>query len=154
MITIRPATEADVPAMSRVLTASITELCGADHGNDPDRIARWTANKNVEGVRSMLANPNLRLLVAEINGSIAAVGAIMGDSEIGLNYVDPVCRFQGVSKALLAAMENDMRARGIREATLSATATARRFYLDAGWEDAGTAEAGRFIVDQPMRKRL
>src|SRR5690606_26189715 len=58
VITIRPATEADVPAMSRVLTASITELCGADHGNDPDRIARWTANKNVEGVRSMLANPN------------------------------------------------------------------------------------------------
>ena len=145
MITVRTAT---------AMTASIAELCGADHGNDPDRIAHWTANKTVDGVRSMLANPNSRLFVAEIDGSIAAVGSITGDSEIGLNYVDPAYRFQGASKALLAAMENDMRARGIREAKLSATTTARRFYLDAGWEDTGSPEAGRFIVDQPMRKRL
>ena len=154
MITVRPATEADIPAMSRVLIASITELCSADHGNDPDRIARWIANKTVDGVRSMLVNPNTRLFVAEIEGSVAAVGATMGDSEIALNYVDPNHRFRGASKALLAAMEDDLRTRGALEAILSATATAHRFYLDAGWTDAAAPEAGRFIVDFPMRKDL
>lgn len=154
MIAVRPATAADAEAMSAVLTTSITELCSADHGNDPDRIARWTANKTVDGVRAMLTSPQVRLFVAEIDGSVAAVGAIMSDSEIALNYVDPQHRFQGASKALLAAMEEDMRRRGIVAARLSATATAHRFYLDAGWENVGPPQAGRFIVDRPMRKRL
>ena len=50
---IRPAREADVPEMSRVLIASITELCAADHGNRADRLASWTANKTPEGVRAL-----------------------------------------------------------------------------------------------------
>ena len=153
-IAVRRATADDVAAMSAVLTASIRELCTEDHRNDADLIARWTANKTIEGVGAMLAEPASLMFVAEIDGAVVAVGSIIEGSVIGLNYVSPHYRFRGVSKALLAAMEDDMRRRGVAEASLSSTATAHRFYLDAGWSDAAAPEAGRFIVDRPMKKRL
>ena len=137
-VLVRPARAADVPAMSRVLIASITELCGADHGGDPERLATWTANKTPDGVSAMLANPSLRLLVAELDGRVAAVGAVVpADGEVSLNYVDPAARFHGVSKALLAGLEAELRGHGVAEAQLTSTLTARSFYLAAGWsEDA------------------
>ena len=153
-ITIRRATDADVEAMSAVLVASITELCGGDHGGDPAAIVRWTANKTPEEVAKMLAAPDTELFVAERDGAVAAVGCIVGTSEIGLNYVHPDHRFTGVSKALLDAMEETIRARGAGEATLVSTATAHRFYLSAGWEDAGEPEAHFGMTCYPMRKRL
>ena len=57
MITVRRAAEADIPAMSEVLTRSITELCALDHKHDPAAIAAWTANKTPEGVRRILEKP-------------------------------------------------------------------------------------------------
>jgi GNAT superfamily N-acetyltransferase len=149
VIVVRPAAEADVPAMSDVLTASIRDLCRADHHDNPEMVARWTANKTIEGVRAMLANPNARMFVAEHGGKIAAVGSILGADEIGLNYVHPAHRFRGVSKALLEAMESDLRNGGVAEAKLTATTTAHRFYLDAGLPED---HAG--LVCYPMRKRL
>lgn len=133
-ISVRPARAADVAVMSRVLIASITELCEADHGGDPGRIATWTANKTPEGVRAMLAHPELQMLVAERNGVVAAVGAVRG-SEIARNYVAPEHRFAGVSKALLAALEAALRESGVRRAELTSTRTARSFYRAAGWSD-------------------
>jgi GNAT superfamily N-acetyltransferase len=94
------------------------------------------------------------MFVAEHEGKIAAVGSILGADEIGLNYVHPAHRFRGVSKALLEAMESDLRNRGVAEAKLAATTTAHRFYLDAGWRDAGPAEDHGGLVCYPMRKRL
>jgi GNAT superfamily N-acetyltransferase len=153
-ITVRRATEADVATMSAVMIASITELCTADHRDDPAIIVNWTVNKTIRGVRKMLTNPRARLFVAELDGEVAAVGSINDDSRIGLNYVGPRHRFRGVSTALLAALEDDMRARGVREATLESTATARGFYAARGWVEAEPPSPGRFITDYPMRKML
>ena len=72
MIAIRRAAAADVPAMSRVLIASITDLCHADHRGDAGIIAGWTANKVPESVARWVAHPDLVLLVAELDGAIAA----------------------------------------------------------------------------------
>lgn len=136
IIRVRAATEADIPEMSRVLIASIIELCEPDHGREPERLATWTANKSPEGVGAMLANPKLHLLVAELDGRVAAVGAVVPDSgEISLNYVDPAARFRGVSKLLLAALEAELRAAGVVDAQLTSTTTARDFYLAAGWSE-------------------
>ncbi|MGV3491467.1 MAG: GNAT family N-acetyltransferase [Devosia sp.] len=154
MILVRPATEADVPAMSVTLIASITALCTADHRNDPEAIARWTANKTEAGVLKMLEAPGNQIFVAERDGAVAAVGCVMNGNEIGLNYVHPAHRFQGVSRALLSAMEDTMCAAGTAEATLKATTTAHRFYLGAGWVDSGPIYTGRWIDAWPMRKRL
>ncbi|HEY4199656.1 MAG TPA: hypothetical protein VGM83_03765 [Devosiaceae bacterium] len=85
MITVRRADSSDVAAMNRVLTASIRDLCAADHHDDPEAVAGWTRNKSIAGVTAMLANDNLALYVAETGRALAAVGAIAADNSIGLN---------------------------------------------------------------------
>ena len=154
MISVRPAVAADVPAMSRVMIASITDLAVADHRNDPALIARWTANKTEVGIGKMLGSESMTLFVAERDGAIAAVGAIIEPDTIGLNYVDPSHRLAGVSKALLLAMEDVLRSHGIAEGKLHSTETAHRFYLGAGWVDAGDPEEAFGMRDYPMRKHL
>jgi GNAT superfamily N-acetyltransferase len=136
--------------MSAVLTRSITELCAADHGNDPAVLARWLANKTPDRVAQMLANPNSAFFVAEHGGVVAAVGCINKPDEIGLNYVSPAHRFAGVSRALLAAMEQHLRNRGVTTAQLSSTTTAHHFYLANGWHDAGPCELDFGMACQPM----
>ncbi len=151
MIFVRPATAADIPAMSDVLIASITALCVEDHQNRPDAVAPWLRNKTPEGVAKMLANPAGRMFVAERDGAIAAVGSVNDAREVTLNYVSPEHRFAGVSKALLAALE---AALGPGEATLTSTATAHRFYRRQGWTDHGAVERHAGMVAYPMRKSL
>ena len=89
----------------------------------------------------MMNNPNQTVWVAEVSGEIAAVGAVVGDT-IVLNYVAPEHRFQGVSKALLAGMEDSFRNAGISVAELVSTRTALRFYLASGWSELGPGGGG------------
>lgn len=153
-ISVRRAEPDDIAAMSRVLTASIVELCAADHGNDPAAIAAWTRNKTPEGVAAMLDNPNLLMFVAEEAGVIGAVGAVTRTGEIALNYVAPDMRFLGLSKALLARLETELSALGFAEGQLEATMTARRFYERAGWLADGPQASGRKVNGYPMWKAL
>lgn len=154
MLRVRRAEPADIPAMSRVLIASITELCTPDHGNDPDKLAAWLRNKTPEGVQAMLASPHGQLFVAELDEVIVAVGAVSSGGAITLNYVSPPARFQGTSKAMLAALEAELRVLGFAEGRLEATATARRFYEAAGWMADGPQASGRTVNGYPMRKLL
>lgn len=153
MIATRPARPDDVPAMSAVLTASILTLCSADHGNDPEAMARWTANKTPQGVAAMLARPDFHLLVAERDGEVMGVGATTLN-QVALNYVAPDHRFLGVSSALLAAMEAALAEAGHTEALLDSTTTARGFYLRRGWVEAGPKQSYFGIPAWPMKKRL
>ena len=152
-ITVRRAEGPDIPAMSRILIASITRLCSADHGDAPEVIAAWTANKSEPGVALMLHNPDQTLFVAERAGRVVAVGAVSGN-EITLNYVDPDHRRTGVSGALLAALERELAGRGVGVASLRSTATARDFYLSQGWTEDAPVPRGRFITAIPMHKVL
>lgn len=150
MITVREARLADAPAMSAVLIASITELCVADHHNDPELLAGWLANKTPEGVAAWFGNPDSVLLVAEREGEIAAVGGYFAAGRrVSLNYVAPRHRFAGASKAMLAALEVGL---GAGEARLDSTATARRFYEACGWAVMGKPTTHRGIAGWPMRK--
>lgn len=149
MIVVRPAREADVPEMSRVLTDSIVELCSPDHGNDPAVIEGWTRNKSEDGVRAMLSNPANALLVATESNVLLAVGCIVDGDSVGLNYVDPRYRFRGASSALLADMEARIKAAGHSAAQLTSTATARAFYLARGWQET---DPGAPRIGYPMRK--
>ncbi len=140
--------------MSLVLIASIIELCAADYDNDPEKLAAWTRNKSPEGIIAMLSNPDMVLLVAERDGSVLAVGAVNRAGEVALNYVAPEARFTGISRAMMARLEAELVALGFAEGRLEATATARRFYRDAGWSDDGPQATGRKVNGYPMRKRL
>ena len=151
MIVVRPASVADVAAMSDVLVASITVLCVEDHQNRPDAVAPWLANKTPDGVRKWFDNPRNRLFVAEKDGELAAGGAVNDRREIILNYVSPAHRFAGVSTALLRALEAEL---GPGEARLTSTVTAHQFYRRRGWIDAGEIERDAGMIAFPKRKLL
>ena len=133
---VRPATVFDVFDMSRVLIRSITQLCGADHGGDPDQIAAWTANKTPDGVRQWFAGDHV-LWVAEQDGQMCGVAAASPAGEISVLYVDPSATGQGVGTALLQRVEAHLREAGFGDASLKSTQTARLFYLRQGWQQAG-----------------
>lgn len=154
MIAVRRAAQADLPAMSAVMTASVTELCGADHHDDPDNIARWVSNRTPAGVAGMMANPAQTFFVAERNGEIAAVGALNAAGVVIFNYVSPRHRFSGVSKALMFHMEQALKADGHAEGRLVSTITAHPFYLALDWTDDGPPGIEGFSTSYPMRKLL
>ncbi|MBO0754535.1 MAG: GNAT family N-acetyltransferase, partial [Bradyrhizobiaceae bacterium] len=55
-----------------------------------------------------------------------------GSGEITLNYVFPVARFRGISKALLQRLELQASHPGIQGITLQSSLTALRLYDAAG----------------------
>lgn len=153
-LVVRPARPEDAVAAARAMRASIAKLCAADHAGDADLIAAWTANKTAAQFRRWLASPTTCVFVAELDGRLAAVGAVSTAGEVLLNYVVPRARFRGASSALLARLEAELAGRGHAEARLESTATAHRFYLARGWEEAGPPVRHRGLPGQPMRKRL
>jgi GNAT superfamily N-acetyltransferase len=152
---IRDATSDDASPACIVLRRSITELCAADHRNDPAILARWLSNKTEAIFCQWLAQPGNSVLVAVEDGVLAAVGSVTDQGMVTLAYVSPDFRFRGVSKALLAALEARAAARGNDRCTLTSTATALRFYRANGYVETGPAE-GAFgtTAGYPMLKRL
>ena len=152
---IRDALPEDAPAACEVIRRSISELCGADHLNDPLILGRWLANKTPEIVASWISRPGNSVLVAVENGTILAVGSVTDAGEINLNYVSPDARFRGASRALLIALETRARDRGSRRCTLFSTETARRFYRTAGYIEIGPAQHKLGTTSSyPMSKQL
>ncbi|WP_430448165.1 GNAT family N-acetyltransferase [Rhodophyticola sp.] len=157
---VRRAKVEDAPAASEVLRASITRLCGADHGDDPEVIAGWVANKTPDWVRRMIGDETGMMLVAERGRRIVGVGMIgeldpaAGKGAVLLNYVAPTDRGTGVSTAALAHMELQLQGQGVRRAHLVSTRTARRFYEKAGWQPVISDRQGGPVEGVPMEKWL
>jgi GNAT superfamily N-acetyltransferase len=136
-VAIRDAVPEDAAAACHVLRESISQLCIADHGNDPVILNAWLANKTPEIVAGWTRQEGNSLLVAVEGDAVLAVGAVTDAGEIRLNYVAPDARFRGVSRALLRALEARAAERGNRRCTLTSTETAHRFYQSAGYIDDG-----------------
>jgi GNAT superfamily N-acetyltransferase len=151
---IRNAASEDACAACETMRRSIAELCIADHQNDPTILERWLSNKNPEIFRSWI-RPGNSLLVAAEDDKILAVGSVTDAGEITLNYVSPDARFQGISTALLGALEKRAMERGNKRCTLTSTETARRFYLARGYCEDAPAD-GKFGTTSgyPMSKHL
>ena len=152
---IRDATIEDAAAACEVLRRSISELCIADHENDPLVLKQWLANKTTENVASWIANSQNSVLVAVEGKAILAVGSVTDAGEITLNYVSPDARFHGVSKALLRALERRALERGNVRCTLISTETAHRLYQSAGYlQDGPPQRKFGATASYPMSKRL
>jgi GNAT superfamily N-acetyltransferase len=154
-VKIRDATPDDAEAACDVLRRSISELCVADHGNDPAILNAWLGNKRPEIVAAWARQPRNSLLLAVEGDAVLAVGSVTDAGEITLNYVAPDARFRGVSRALLGALEARAAERGNARCTLTSTETAHRFYRSGGYVDNG-APTGNFgtASGYPMSRRL
>jgi GNAT superfamily N-acetyltransferase len=152
---IRRARILEAEAICVVHRRSIIELCEADHHHDPAILEEWLASNTPENYKLWIERPDNNLLVAVQGDTILAVGCVTDAGNITVNYVSPDARFRGVSKAMLAAMEEAARERGAETCTLVSTETARRFYLGAGYIERGPPER-RFGADSayPMAKRI
>lgn len=152
-LVLRPATVFDVFDLSTVLCSSIRELCSADHNNNSQIIAQWTANKTPESLRRWLAGDHA-IWLATLNGRAAGVGAVSPTAEISVLYVAPQAVGQGVGTALLAQLESMAKNAGHQTAHLSSTTTAQGFYVKHGWTSAGMVELDPLGRSYPMQKKI
>jgi GNAT superfamily N-acetyltransferase len=135
---IRPAKTEDAAEACEVLRHSITELCRADHDDDPSVLEKWLSNKTADNVRSWIADPNTYVAIATEAATVIGVGAVTSSGEIILNYVSPAARFKGVSRAILKWLEAKALSFGNSRCVVTSTETARRFYLSAGYVQQGS----------------
>ena len=142
---IRLAKLEDAEAAAAVLRRSITQLCELDHRNDEAFLARWTGNKTKENLAAWIRASHV--LVAEDARGIVGVAAVTAAGEVTLNYVVPEARFEGISKALLMALEERARLSGCVICTLESTKTALRFYAAAGYRQQDAAPERHLIKD-------
>ena len=75
-VQISEARVEDAAGACDVLRRSISELCAADHNNDPALLTGWLANKTPENVAAWITDPGNVVLVAFDDGRMAGVAAM------------------------------------------------------------------------------
>lgn len=150
---IRLAQINDAEAICHIIRDSISQLCQIDHKNNPAILNTWLGNKKPEVIRDWLVQNEKGFLVAVCEDKTVSVGSYTPDGHITLNYILPEYRFQGISKAILHAVEQAMRAAGMKKANLVSTMTAHDFYLAHGYKDSAPAMEGvEGKLSYPMEK--
>jgi len=139
-VSVEAAKPDDAQEIAVLLQRSIRELCTADHGNNPDKLTPWLANKNAATVCKWIAAPGFFVsAIRRDETDRRVVGVAMGNEtgDVLLNYIHPDVRFCGVSKVLMEAVERYFVDRGLCKARLTSTKTAERFYGAIGYVQTG-----------------
>jgi GNAT superfamily N-acetyltransferase len=154
-LAIRRATLADAEQALLVVRRSITQLCAADHGNDPATLEHWLANKTPEHFAGWLADESRWLIVAELDGTVRGVGNVARAGQIHLCYVEPGFERRGIGAAILTALEAQASSWGLRELSLESSRDARGFYAHHGYQPAGCAASAFGVLRcYPFKKAL
>jgi adenylate kinase family enzyme/GNAT superfamily N-acetyltransferase len=141
-VKVRLAEAADAESICTVLRASITELLAPEHRNDAATLGAWLENKTVENALRWISADDRYAVVATEGGAVCGFGMLKADGEIGLLYVAPGARFRGVSKALLAALEEHARSWDLERVTATSSFTALPFYRARGYQPCGEPVTG------------
>ena len=145
MITVRAAEPKDADAAVDVVRRSITQLCKADHRDDPDTLADWLSNKTPQNFLSWFTSADNYCVVADANDAIAGVALLHRGGEIKLFYLAPGAQRRGIGNALHAALEEKANAWGLSKLYLESTSFACPFYEALGYRRLATARS-RFGV--------
>jgi ribosomal protein S18 acetylase RimI-like enzyme len=147
MVTVRPATAADAPAMGRLV---VRAWQAAYRGQMPDAYLDWLrAEDRAAYWDGALRREDLRgvVLVAERDGEVVGFAAAgpspdpEGAGELFAINLDPDHWGAGAGRALLEAAQAELGRMGFAESVLwvlPGNARARRFYEIAGWVADGT----------------
>ncbi len=133
----RPATLDDAAALFELRRRSILEL--AARGLPAGEAEAWAAKLTLAGMETKLRE--LEIWVAELDGVVAAWGAIRDDVLEGL-YAAPEFAGHGVGSSMLSWLERVMIARGIAAVHAEASSNARAFYLRRSYRMSGPQTAG------------
>ena len=127
--TIRELTDADIPAVKALWVAAGV----ARPWNDPDTDIAFARR-----------NPHSTILVATLDGKIAATTMVGEDGHRGWVYyvaTDPTYQGQGLGRAIMSAAEDWLIQRGVWKLQLLVredNASAKNFYTRLGYEDTRT----------------
>lgn len=129
--TIRPGSQADIPAIHRVHSASIRGLCAGAYS--AHLIDAWASNPDLERYGKML-RPGARCLVALVDGQICGFGSLeLPNARLASLFVQPEYAGIGVGRRLLRALEQLAREAGIATLNVQASLNAREFYARHGY---------------------
>jgi GNAT superfamily N-acetyltransferase len=135
-MTIRQATEADIPAMHRVRMAVTQNVL-----SDPGRISHddYAAYLGERG----------RGWVVEVEGSVVGFAIGCRSGNIWALFVDPGHEGHGHGKTLHAAMVAWLWAQGLRRLWLTTDAGTRAeaFYQAQGWRPCGMVSSGEIRLE-------
>ncbi len=136
---IRPATKADLPVLRIAEQAVIAWERSFDHNLAPDPISYYDLD-------NMFDREDVLLLMAEVNGRLAATGYILRRQNkpfesfshhgyIGFMYTAPQHRGQGIATAIIASLRQWATEKGLKEIRLEVydqNVSAVRAYEKAG----------------------
>ncbi|MEO7323212.1 MAG: GNAT family N-acetyltransferase [Dokdonella sp.] len=139
MIALRQANPGDADAVTDVVRQSITQLCEADHQNDPHTLATWLANKTPQRFLAWISNPDNFCVVATIDDRVSGVGLLHRKGEIRLFFLAPGAQRQGIGKEIHAALEQKAIEWSLKNLHLESTFAACKFYEALGYQSTGAA---------------
>jgi ribosomal protein S18 acetylase RimI-like enzyme len=152
MLTLRPATAEDVPAVAEIWYRGYVD---GHLGNVPDELVEVRTEESF-GPRA--AGRVDDTVVAIVDGAVAGFIMVFGD-EVEQVYVAAAHRGTGVAAALLAEAERLVKANGHERGWLAVApgnTRARRFYERNGWVDNGLftypAMVATGIIDVPCHR--
>ena len=93
-------------------------------------------------------------MVAEIDGRIVGTAMLDRNGLVVLRYLVPEARFIGIGKAMLTALEDEARRRGLSAIELGSTKTAAAFYRRNGYVETGKNESVFGLTSLGMRKEM
>ncbi len=146
MVVHRPATLDDAAALLDLRRRSILEL--ASRGLPAGEAESWAAKLTLAGMERKLRE--LEIWVAELDGVVAAWGAIRGDILEGL-YIAPQFAGRGVASGMLTRLEGLMIARGFAAVHAEASSNAKAFYLRRGYRLSGPQIGEAWPITKDLR---
>jgi GNAT superfamily N-acetyltransferase len=130
-ITCRKATIEDQPAIWRVRTESIKNLCRRHYGEE--QTEAWASVPAPENFADVICSRDF--LVAEADAAVVGFGFINRQTAVlEAIFVAPEFARRGVGTALLTSLEGIARQAGLSRLSLSASLNAVSFYRAAGYQ--------------------
>ena len=128
-INVRRFRPGDLAPLARLIHDTIEESYGEVY---PPRAVAFFKGFHSEQ-RILERSREGHILVVEEAGGLTATGSIV-EAEIFGVFVSPRAQHGGRGKALMLALEDEARARGVEEAELSVSVPSVQFYRSLGYE--------------------
>jgi putative acetyltransferase len=130
MLTLRPYTDGDLPAMMALFRATIHSVCAKDY--TPEQLAAW-APPQADAVRWRAKMDVEECVVAELDGAVVGFCSWTDEGCIDFLYVHHKWQGVGIAKALLKRAEDSLRQTGVRRMHTQASLTAQPFFTAQGY---------------------
>jgi putative acetyltransferase len=155
MIPLRPYRDGDAPALLALFRDTVRRVNSRD--DDATQVAVWIAVDPLAWADRFLAGGRY-VVVGEWDGAIAGFAELEPDGHVDRFYVSADHQGRGVGRALMEALIEEARRRGIARLFAEVSITARPFFERSGFaveaEQTVTLRGVRFVNYRMARDRV